>query len=57
VLEGRYDKDMIDTDTVKLSWLFVFERIKTKYEELLARLESPAAHNAAFKELASFLRP
>ncbi|RFB67363.1 MULTISPECIES: DUF6402 family protein [unclassified Herbaspirillum] len=42
-VEGRYDADMIDTDTVKLSWLRKLPAIEERYQTLLKTLQSPKA--------------
>lgn len=42
-VEGRYDADMIDTDTVKLGWLRKWPDIETRYQELLQTLQTPKA--------------
>lgn len=53
IVEGRYDADMIDADTVKLAWLFKNERIKEKYDDLLSRVHN----NSAIREVrARFVR-
>lgn len=54
MVEGRYDKDMIDTDTVKLNWLLGYERIKAKYDDLLSRVDNTKAVDALWNKLKHF---
>jgi len=54
--EGRYDLDMIDTDTIKLSWLNKYPKIRTKFTQLLESLVAPDAIKTIKKEMESFLR-
>ncbi len=37
MVEGRYDSDMVDTGTIKMSWLLGYRKIKDRYEDLLLR--------------------
>jgi hypothetical protein len=55
MVEGRYDKDMIDTDTVKLNWLMGYERIKAKYDDLLSRVDNTKAVGEMRKKFAAFI--
>lgn len=52
MVEGRYDKDMIDTTTVKLSWLLSYEPVKLKYDDMLGRVGS----NKSLSELSGKFR-
>lgn len=55
MVEGRYDADMIDADTVKLAWLFKNERIKEKYVDLLSRVHNSSATREVRARFARFL--
>lgn len=55
LVEGRYDKDMIDSDTVKLSWLLGYERIKAKYDDLIVRVDNSKAIDELRKRFEGFI--
>lgn len=54
--EGRYDADMIDSDTVTLSWLFGFGRIKNRYDDLLSAATNTHAVKALANQLVKFMQ-
>lgn len=55
-IEGRYDVDMIDTDTVTLSWLLKLPAIQQRFEELQASFETPSAIKILRKRLTEFVK-
>lgn len=42
-IEGRYASDMIDTDTIKLRWLFRFGNVESRFNRLLESIYSANA--------------
>lgn len=54
-----YAADMVDTDTIKLSWLFGYKRVKARYDELLKKdhlFKVTALNVVKESKLASFLK-
>ncbi|SDC47654.1 hypothetical protein SAMN05216345_102447 [Cupriavidus sp. YR651] len=54
-IEGQYAPDMIDTNTIKLKWLFRFGRVRERYDELIRKLDNNISQDALRENLTAFL--